>query len=254
MPEQEPSRFEAMKQGFIGAVETGLEHLQSGIDSLRQNTDRLQAVGLIGAVGIVGGGVAVANQLNTETASAENVPEATASDQTQDCVNEALKIKIKTGAYTSMVYPGDRRKQTMGSEARLNPTSPDCLPLVTREVPKVFFKMQRPKNHKVWTKTKAQELVNSSDDDQPIGDTGGLGDVGVIASGQSRPGVIKAPHFLYRCTPGKGVTRVKAVYKMKVDSAVDGHTLGRKTYSKPVKIYPVLKHNTVQGGGVRHAC
>ena len=252
MPEQDPSRFEAMKQGIHEAFTGGMEALHSGIDSLRQNADRLKAIGqitLVGAGAGTGIGLALPAAVSAEgpVAHSSDTPaaEATASDQTQDCVNDAFKIKIIGSV---MNYPGDRRKQSVGTAARLDPVSPDCLPLINRETPQIFFKMQRPKNHKKWTKTKDWPMRDGSND--PIdGNVGGKGAAFVETNPKSP---FRDSKFRYRCTPGKGITHVRAVYKLKVDSAVDGNTLGRRTYSVPVKIHSVS--GIVLGGGVAKAC
>jgi hypothetical protein len=184
----------------------------------------------------------------------DTTPEATSSDQLQDCVNEALGgLKIKKGNYTAMVYPGDKRKQITGTEGRLKTLSPGCLPLVSRATPSLSFEMQRPNNHKAHITSKAQPMVNDSVHEIVDGNGGGTGGA-YIYIGRAGDGRVRDKKFRYHCTPGNGVTHVNAVYKLQVNSATDGHKLGAKTYSTPVKIVPVPNFSTVQGGGVRRAC
>jgi hypothetical protein len=230
MRQQDPSRFEALKQGVKEKV----------------------AIGLIS----IAGGVAVANQLESEPASAANTPEATGSDLQQDCVDVALakpRAAYPNLGHAYMNFPGDRRRQSTDTFSKLKPTSVACRQLVTRKTPRVVFKVQNPNNHQRWAKTKPQVLqindINASGSYRPMEpDEGGIG-----AAGFSSPGLrFKNKKLLYRCTPGKGVTKAQAVYQMEADSAVDGHILGRKSYTVPVKIHPV--RFAVLGGGVKRAC
>lgn len=190
---------------------------------------------------------AVDKAFNKNTTNSDTNPTATASDQTQECVDAALNIKIIGSVMSS---PGDRRKQYVGTGAKLAPISPSCQTLITRETPQIFFKMQRPKNHKEWTRTKTQPLVDG--DYNPVdGNAGGKGGAYVVTDPKSP---YRDSKFRYRCTPGKGITHVRAVYNIKVDSAVDGSELGHRSMSTPVNVQHIPRGAPVMGGGVPGAC
>lgn len=239
MPEQGPSKFESLKQSAKGAFEGVMNFAESKL-----------ALGLIGAVGLVGGGVAIANQLSVEPANAANVPEATSSDLQQDCVDAALqkpKVAYPNLGYAYMIYPGDKRRQAGYTYGKFKATSAACLQEVTPQAPTVVFRVQNPNNHKRFSKTKPLSLtINDANGDRPM--QGGEGGI----AGTSSEGFGKNKGLRYRCTPGKNVTHVQAVYQMEVDSPVDGHVLGHKSYTVPARVHPVA--GIVLGGGVKKAC
>jgi hypothetical protein len=173
-----------------------------------------------------------------------------ASDIQQDCVSAALrkpKVAYPSLGYAYMIYPGDRRRQTMYSYAKFQPTSDACRQIVTRKAPTVVFKVQNRNNPKKSSKTKPQGLtVNDSNGDRPMqADEGGVGGASFVGLGKNKS-------LRYRCTPGNGITHVQAVYQMEVDSAADGHMLGRKSYTVSAKVHPIS--GVVLGGGVEKAC
>lgn len=149
---------------------------------------------------------------------------------------------------SDMSRPGNKWDQEILVRGDFESTPTDCLSLIVRQTPRAFFKMQRPKNHEMWIRTKGLVLVDESNDFQPIGGEGGTG----TAVYGPPPGPPKPlTHFLYRCTPGMGITRVRVIIAIRATSAVDGRLLGRRSYSWPVH---------VQGGafafagGVKRAC
>lgn len=162
------------------------------------------------------------------------------------CVFAALARPANVGS--SMSRPGNKWQQEVRVAATFRPTSADCLSMISRKTPRAFFKMQRPKNHQRWTRTKGQEFVDQQGDFKPIGDEGGSGGV-VVGPPPGRPKPLK--HFLYRCTPGKGITHVRVVITIKVTSAVDGSFLGRKSYSWPVRVESIP---FAFAGGVKGPC
>ncbi|HEX5797509.1 MAG TPA: hypothetical protein VFX86_03915 [Candidatus Saccharimonadales bacterium] len=179
-----------------------------------------------------------------------SLSDATTSDLQQDCVKAALKKpKIR---FSGMTYPGNNQQQLMQARGEFEPTAEACLSVVTRKTPTLIFKIQNPNNHKKWFKTKPQVLKDIVDY-LPIGNKGGIGGVDLGAYRNDRNITLKNKKLLYRCTPGKGVTRVKSVYRLKVASSVDGRTLGRKSYTVPVKIRP-LPGKAVLNGGVKGPC
>lgn len=221
MPEQDPSRFEAFKQGA---------------------KDKL-AIGLMTAAGIVGGAV-IASQAETEPAFAAGPnPEATASDLQQDCVTAGLNVDVLK---SEMFRPGDPKSQSIISRASLQPTSEECLQLgISRENPTVSFQIENPKKPgKFFTIGKPQGLKGSKG---PLGNQGGTGEAYIAPVF-----AIKNPRYRYRCTPGKGVTDVRAIYHTQVDGP-DGNKLAEKDRTVRVRVRPVrgpLEHK----GAVRRAC
>jgi hypothetical protein len=91
-------------------------------------------------------------------------------------------------------------------------------------------------------------IVDQHGDFLPIGDDGGSGGA-VYGPPPGPPKPLK--NFLYRCTPGKGITHVRAVIDIRVASAVDGTFLGKKSYSWPVEIEHI---DFAFAGGVKKAC
>lgn len=169
-------------------------------------------------------------------------PEASTSDLTQDCADAMVRKpgNIRSG----MVYPGDRRKQSMGTQARIEPTPDECRSVVTLKPPKVIFRIQNPNDHKKWATSKPQILEDN--DGTPIGDNGGKGTAHLVGFG-GRKGLD------YKCSK-KGSTGVQVEYVIEADSPVDGHTIEQELYFSGVKIVPVPRFAPVQGGGVRKAC
>jgi hypothetical protein len=206
----------------------------------------ISVFGLLIVLACVGGGVA--------SVGAES-DDAGTGTQLQSCVDKALSsLTIRTGAYTIMIYPGDRRKQITESAAMLRPVPTECLTLVERKTPQAYFKMQRPDNHRQWIRTKPRSLTNEEGNAPFEGnDEGGEGTIFVYAPGGGK-GRTKDRRFLYRCTPGKSVTHVWVVYRLKVASVGGGDIIGRKSYTAAVKILPVPHYDPVQGGGVGKRC
>jgi hypothetical protein len=146
----------------------------------------------------------------------------------KSCVSAALARPKNVG--TIFLNPGEKAQQEVSVSADFPPLSAGCQSLIVRQAPSAVFKMQRPRNHERWVRTEAVEFFSeASHQFQTVGAEGGTG----VA--RYRP---KAPtnHFRYRCTPGRGVTHVRVVITVKVDSAEDASLLARKPYSWPVKI------------------
>jgi hypothetical protein len=151
---------------------------------------------------------------------------------------------------SDMSRPGNKWEQEILVAADFDPTSAGCLPLVARSAPRAIFKMQSPKNHRRWTRTKGLDFLDESNGTPfpPIGADGGTG-IAVYGPPPGRPKPLK--HFLYRCSPGKAVTHVRVVITLKVTSAADGSLLGHKSYSWPVHIQGGA---FAFAGGVKKAC
>lgn len=209
MPEQDPSRFEALKQGAKEKL----------------------AIGLVALAGL--GSLATAEQANAEPVNTANVPEANASDQLQDCVDAALARPLVMRS--TMFSPGDNkhaRQQEVDGYVRFKPTSVACAPLVSRETPVAQMKMQRPNNHSKLIKSKKKELTNHPDGETVPMDAN-AGRLGSVAFGRDYGDGNKQ---LYRCTPGKGVTKAWLTYKVKAVSPLDNHVLGKRTFTQPIRI------------------
>jgi hypothetical protein len=160
----------------------------------------------------------------------------------QSCIDSALeRPQIR---FTGMVYPGDRRKQTLELQARISSIPETCRQEVTRPTPKAIFMVQSPRNHKRWFRSKPRGFRVEN---APVGDDGGISDAAFEGFGGNKG-------LDYRCTPGKGITHVKAVLKLDANSSADGQVLGRKSYPVPIRVLPVPRIDPVQGGGVRKAC
>jgi hypothetical protein len=130
MPEQDPSKFEMMKQGFIEAVGGGLERLYSGIDGLKRNADKLKAIGevaLVGLTPVLAFPAAASAEGPVNRSSSEPVAEATASDQRQECIDDGLKFPKPFKA--KMIHPGQFNNQNIQQTvitSTYQPEKPEC--------------------------------------------------------------------------------------------------------------------------------
>lgn len=202
MPEQDPSRFESLKQGAKEALQ-----------SLRNFGEGKLAIGLIGAVGVVGGGVAVANQLSTESASAANIPEATASDLQQDCIKDA--VTPPKPAKAVMIHPGQFKKgaiQQTHIMAKYKAVKPECNDLVDR---RGQYKLQLKTAKGRWyTSQGLWFLIATNKNDSA--------NLYQTTTGQSRD--------LYDCRP------VRILFRNRALDHTTHKELDERTVVKPVKI------------------
>jgi len=231
--------------------------------STRRNTHwRQTAILLVVAFVAAGGSVYLA--LTAGSARAANEA-GTTSGELQACTNEALtKPEFNAQKAATMNEPGNRELQYLFTGATLHKQGADCLPLVKREGPRVFFKMQRPRNHKAWIRSKTEEMVTkegSAAIRRLMGGRAGRGEAAILASkagrGMGEPlelGEVVDSKFIYRCTPGKAVTEVDVVFVMSARSAVDGAVLGERSYAAPVKIVHTIPGEPLLHGAVFKAC
>lgn len=229
MPEQELSRFETMKQGVKEAFGNGFDHLRSGIDSLRQNVDRLKAIGQIAAVG-AGAGMALPSAVGAEGPINNTSPaiETTTSGVSQDCVREALaEPKV---IYAKMLHPG-AKNQLMTAKLSYRPISDACDSEVERKG-QVQFQIQDPKNHKHWIKTPNKAPFNSKTSTYAGNNEGGVGEASF-----STVGIID-PKYSYRCSK-TGTTGARVIIINKSRTA-DGNKR-QKQYTEPLRIVPKSK-------------
>lgn len=210
-------------------------------------------------VALVATGVGVCLTLETGSARADEEG-ASSSEQLQACTQAALgEPEFNANKAATMNEPGNRESQYLFAVASLHKSSTDCLPLVRREGPRVFFKMQRPENHKAWIHSKSQEMITREDGyshPRVLGDEGGRGEAALLAKSDGSPGLGKVvdSRFIYRCTPGRAVTQVKVVFVMTARGAVDGKVLGRRSYAAPVSIIHAIPGEPLLHGAVFKAC
>lgn len=175
---------------------------------------------------------------------------ATASDQLEDCVDAALAKPLVMRS--RMAFPGDSqdaRQQKTDAFIRFKPTSDVCAPLVSRETPTARMKMQRPNNHKKFIRSKSKELIGNEDGIEVPMDANGSR-YGYVAFGRNSG---ESNKLRYRCTPGKGITKAWMTYTVRAFSPVDGSTLGKKSFTQPIKIART-RPDLVTDNGVAGPC
>lgn len=131
MSELDPSS-NPESQSRIGTL---IERAGEVIGGLKDSIDRKAAILLIGGVGLVGGGVAAANQLDAESALAAETPATEASTDTlkQRCIDAGLIMPKVTQAV--MKNPGSRRGRTQDLLIRVQQDvefPPECDPFNRR--------------------------------------------------------------------------------------------------------------------------
>jgi hypothetical protein len=226
-----------MKQGFMDAVGSGLEHLQSGIDNLRQNADRLKAIGQITLLGVGAGtgiGIALPSAVSAEgpVNSSDRSAEATASSLQQDCIDASFNsAHFKSGQVSAPMRFGLR---TYSYKADLDPMPPDCLGNFSRSV-QFIVQVQDAHKRQVWH--------NATD----RGSTNDQGAVPInIVKSPLRTNSSETP---VQCTPGKAKTGVRLVSTARVfkeNKSSDSSSRGRKLVATKVVIKKPFK--------VRKAC
>jgi hypothetical protein len=153
---------------------------------------------------------------------------ARAEPSLNSCVSAALARPKNVRAL--VIRPGDKAQQEVVASADFATISAECQSVITRQAPNAFFKMQRPRNHKRWVRTEVVEFFSEATHQYRTVDA--AGGVGVAWYHPKAP----TNHFVYRCTPGKGVTHVRVLITVAVDNAADGSFLKKRSYSSPVKI------------------
>ena len=195
-----------------------------------------------------------------EAGSARANEEPAASGQLQACTQAALaEPEFNPSKAATMSEPGNRELQSLFTVAGLHRSSTDCLSLVRREGPRVYFKMQRPANHKKWIRSRSQRMITkegSAAVPRVLGDQGGRGEAAVLAKAHKSMnlGEIADGKFIYKCTPGKAVTQVRVVFVMTARSAANGQVLRERSYSAPVKIIHAIPGEPLLHGAVFKAC
>lgn len=200
MPEQDPSRFEALKRGVKEA-----------------------AIGLMGLAGLLAGGVAIAKQLESEPANASNNREASASNLKQDCIEAALATpgKFTSNLQAIMKNPGVIRGRTQVILVRgtFGEMLAGCRAPFNRVATAKVLMEDSKNNNKSFVLTRpAWSNMYSRD-----GAGSGLLEVSPSSHDEST---------LYKCTNGKAVTDVDALVKLRL--------LRDKPIKIPVKGYPGL--------------
>lgn len=171
-------------------------------------------------------------------------------------------------------HPGDRKTQTFTAEAEYKPLPSDCEGAF-RRTPAIQFQVQSPTSDSHWsdaggylTPKKSQDVQkeeleqleeereeqgkscwvpipggekNTCRTDPRITGSGGVG--GVYFHPQWKlhePSYSRHDPRLYRCTPGSGITHVRALFKSTVTSITTGKIVGSRVAVVPVRVrhYP----------------
>lgn len=183
-------------------------------------------------------------------ANADN-PEAMAGVE-QRCLKAGLLLPKPLRGIVSR--PGDRKKQNIYSDGYYRPMPEFCHGVV-RRIPLGKLQIQNPRNHKRWFNLipySSPELTNPD----PKAETFRVGDEG----GKTRISYFPFPFEItderkrYRCTPGKRVTHVRALYKTVVREVSSGEIVARTGVRRvPIKVRPI-KPGTGYNGAVPRAC
>ena len=217
---------------------------------------------------------------------------AIAASLDQTCVRAGTAMpKILDGG-PWLNHPGDRKTQTYAVEANYSPLSKECHG-VFRRIPEIRFQIQNPTNHAQWInagsylspmksyKVLEEELEKVEQEreeqgescwrpipggeknicriDPHIGDDGGIGEVFF----HGPPARLHKPRYsrsdlrAYRCTPGKGITHVRALFKNTVTSVKTGKVVEQRIATVPVRVRSYPGKGPMPRaihGAVRRAC
>lgn len=235
MPEQDPSqsRIGNFLGGIKEAFADGVEHLQSGLESLKQNADRLKAIGKIAALGVGAGtgiGLALPAAVSAEgpvQATDHPAAEATASNLQQDCIDASSKSAHFQSGYVSA--PMRFGLRTYSYKANLDPMPADCLGQFSRSV-QFIVQVQDAHKRQVWH--------NATD----RGSTNDQGAVPInIVKSPLRTNSSETP---VQCTSGKAKTGVRLISTARVfkeNKSTDSSSGGRKLVATKVVIKKPLK-------------
>ncbi len=175
---------------------------------------------------------------------------------------------------TSVNHPGDRKTQTFTAEADYKPLPEGCEG-VFRRTPFIQFQVQSPTSHSRWSdagpfltpkksetarKAELEQLEEEREEqgescwvpipggekntcrtDPLVAGEGGVG--GVYFHPQWKlhePSYSRHDPRLYRCTPGNGITHVRALFKSTVTSVVTREIVEQRVAIVPVRVthYP----------------
>lgn len=242
MPEQGLSRFEQMRQGFKEAIGNGFERIQNGLESVKKEAERLQAIGQIAAVG-VGAGLALPGAVSAE--GPVGAPDVEAAASSQSCVDQAFRMKIKRA---EMSHPGDKKKQSAILEVGFRPLSDGCQDVVNGITGKASFRVQRPSNPKKLISTSSRKMIIPRNVDEKGGT--GVAAVGNVVG----PWKVKNPNFRYQCItgPAKNKPTVKVRRTVHLNN---GRNINRvNIIPLRVKRNPHLTSQEKRRGAVRGAC
>lgn len=206
-------------QSRIGAV---LERAGEAIGNIKDSLNSRTAVLLIGGVGLVGGGVAAANQLEAEPAFAADAP--VAEDTTaearlqQTCVDANIKIKNPTLSGPKRGYGDGTEYRTFRAQVSYDAMSTGCERFNRYIEP--ILQTQLPKKPGSWRRT---------------GTDGAFRDDGAESYKKSEDILSIYPGYP-KCIDGPRKIKARILYKSFLRSKETNEIVARKSYIKPVKV------------------
>jgi hypothetical protein len=190
------------------------------------------------------------------------------------CVKAGTSAPKVLGGGPWLNHPGDRKSQTFTAEAEYRPLPAECEGAF-RRTPSIKFQVQSPTSHSHWSDAGGYLAPRKSDNVQKeeleqleeereehgkscwmpipggeknicrinphITDSGGVGEVYFHPPWKlHEPSYSRHDPRLYRCTPGKSVTHVRALVKSTVTSVGTGKVAGQRVVVVPVQVrrYP----------------
>jgi hypothetical protein len=245
-------------------------------DAARRNCGELERVSIfVRVLSALGASAVVACLAGFVAGSALATPTTTTSALEQSCVSAGTAMPRIVEAL--MRHPGDHKTQTASVKADYGPMPDECVGIFLR-VPDIKFQIQDPQNHQRWVGAgpfesfaKSSETVekeldeiekeleergescdgsNTCHTDNRIKNKGG-----VFEAGASYPTFIPTRER-YRCTPGKGVTHVRALLRNIVRNTNTSSIAGKRITAVPVRVKraKTLSSRQHHRGGVRGPC
>lgn len=173
----------------------------------------------------------------------------------QLCKKAGLRPPKMLLSKSEITVPGDSKKQYTRSYAYYRPMPKVCHDKYMR-IPQAKMQMQSPKNHRRWFNISNYSWPTLYDhgpgvEDPRVGNIGGITRVKHFRF----PFGIRDKRKLYRCTPGKGVTHVRALYKSVVRDLETGKTIGRSRIRRaPIRVRYIDPKTANELGVIGQAC
>jgi hypothetical protein len=177
--------------------------------------------------------------------SAAQLLHSPAPAQEQACV--AAGTALPTIVRADVSHPGDRKKQLIYADVAFEPMPAECVGLF-RRVDFVRFQLQDPLNHQRWFNVGPFRRFFFEDDDHP--------ESGRTTAYYFENEEITNRRYIYRCTPGSGKTKARALFRQEVKS-LTGQTVGQAAVVRPLRIKHVpfkLDAEQKRRGAVQGAC
>lgn len=203
-----------------------------------------------------------------------NVAASSAATVKESCIAAGTAVPEIVAEGTWLNHPGDRKSQTFTAEAEYRPLPEDCEGAF-RRTPTVRFQMQSPTSPSRWSaagppltpkksdNARREELEELEEEREAQGascrvpapggeenlchpepgitDRGGIGGVYFHPAWRlHEPSYSRHDPRLYRCTPGSGITHVRALFKSVVTSVASGEVVGSRVAIVPIPVrhYP----------------